>query len=60
MIALAEGPNEISFALPGVDVFLLKSSLTSRVSEMVALAVPSILCIEDCRLILANRVFPRR
>ena len=39
MIALAEGPNEISFALPGVDAFLLKSSLISRVGEMVALAV---------------------
>ena len=38
MIALAEGPNEISFALPGVDAFLLKSSLISRVREMVALA----------------------
>ena len=57
MIALAEGPNEISFAL---HTFLLKSSLISRVGEMVALAVPSILCIEDCRLISANRVFPRR
>ena len=34
MIALAEGPNEISFALPGVDAFLLKSSLISRVGEM--------------------------
>ena len=39
MIALAEGPNEISFAL---HAFLLKSSLISRVGEMVALAVPSI------------------
>ena len=57
MIALAEGPNEISFAL---HAFLLQSSLISRVGEMVALTVPSILCIEDCRLISANRVFPRR
>jgi hypothetical protein len=46
MIALAEGPNEISFALPGVDAFLLKSSLISRVREMAALAGtrPASLC----------------
>ena len=70
MIVLAEGPGEIAHwrrLLAGVDAFFLKTAneaaVVTRVGEMTAPAdsepalVPSILCIEDCRLDFAGRVF---
>src|SRR6516162_1743567 len=73
MIVLAQGPNEIAGlrrSLPGVDAFFSKTAdeaaVIARVDQMMALAdnmadehtpVPSILCIEDCRLDLAGGVF---
>ena len=70
MIVLAAGPDEIARlrrSLAGVDAFFLKTAdkaaVVSRVGEMTAptdtelARVPSILCIEDCRLDFAGRVF---
>src|SRR6516162_1071012 len=70
MIVLAAGPDEIArlrHSLAGVDAFFLKTAdkaaVVSRVGEMTAptdtelARVPSILCIEDCRLDFAGRVF---
>jgi DNA-binding response OmpR family regulator len=73
MIVLAARPEEIARlrrSLPGIETFELKQSnegaLIIRVGQLMALAnstpgepalVPSILCIEDCRLDLAGHVF---
>src|SRR6516162_6500162 len=70
MIVLAADPDEIARlrrSLAGVDAFFLKTAdkaaVVSRVGEMTASSdneltrVPSILCIEDCRLDFAGRVF---
>src|SRR6516162_2141065 len=70
MIVLAAGPDEIARlrrSLAGADAFFLKTAdkaaVVSRVGEMTAptdtelARVPSILCIEDCRLDFAGRVF---
>jgi DNA-binding response OmpR family regulator/class 3 adenylate cyclase/predicted ATPase len=70
MIVLAAGPDEIArlrCSLAGVNAFFLKTAdqaaVVSRVGEMTATTdnelarVPSVLCIEDCRLDFAGRVF---
>src|SRR6516164_2155531 len=70
MIVLADGPDDIARlrrSLTGVHAFFLKTSdegaVISRVDEMTASVasesspVSGILCIEDCKLDFAGRVF---
>ena len=68
MIVLAEGPDDIARlhrSLPGSAILLKsdESALITQLSEMTTgaagkpLPVPSILCMEDCRLDLEGHVF---